>query len=379
MQPVFINLVTAMLLLQLTISKGLLDCRTACRKCKEGTEDIEFLDVYCSMCKECRDKRRELLARRTTPPVDPFPEDLSEDLPVRRRNRPPKVRFRTFYRRQPALRMEEEAEDVLATWPEHCPTPPMCSEEVEQVEEEPPTTTTTTTTRPPTQQTCPPVADKCRPRKEHHNTKCVPCVATCPCPFPSEININVNWNGKGPIGNMIANTNTNDTNTNSSNILPGNSVNGKKLLRMFLMGYDYRNQENNHISRGDSIFDSDIEALVKRTNDKGNSNGDLGFNKKIKRKDTSEKNEEYFTAGVFGPRNGIYEQNQNPYTARNPYEKSTMYDREVHFTRKANIYYDKERNFKSTPHDQDYVYLYVGVPKNLVESQGATTPINIHY
>lgn len=30
------------------------DCRTACTKCRQGKDVIEVLEVYCTMCAECR-------------------------------------------------------------------------------------------------------------------------------------------------------------------------------------------------------------------------------------------------------------------------------------------------------------------------------------
>ncbi|KAJ2943501.1 hypothetical protein O0L34_g16609 [Tuta absoluta] len=112
MKPVFVTLVIAILPLQLTVTEGFIECRTACRKCMESTEDIDLLEVYCSMCKECRDKRREEMARQTTPHVDPFPEYVR---PVVRRRNPAPFRTRTFYRAPPALRMQPEDDERLAS------------------------------------------------------------------------------------------------------------------------------------------------------------------------------------------------------------------------------------------------------------------------
>lgn len=44
-------------LLQLGSSN--IDCRTSCRRCRENLEDPELLEVYCAMCDECKERRRE--------------------------------------------------------------------------------------------------------------------------------------------------------------------------------------------------------------------------------------------------------------------------------------------------------------------------------
>lgn len=46
----------------------LVDCRTACTKCREGSVVTEILDVYCSMCAECRN---QLTDQESTPERNP--------------------------------------------------------------------------------------------------------------------------------------------------------------------------------------------------------------------------------------------------------------------------------------------------------------------
>lgn len=44
------------------------DCRTACMKCRQGTDAIEVLEVYCTMCAECRSRLKE---KQSTPERNP--------------------------------------------------------------------------------------------------------------------------------------------------------------------------------------------------------------------------------------------------------------------------------------------------------------------
>lgn len=51
--------VLALLASSLPPSAGYIDCRISCRRCHENTEHPSVLEVYCAMCEECKQRRRE--------------------------------------------------------------------------------------------------------------------------------------------------------------------------------------------------------------------------------------------------------------------------------------------------------------------------------
>lgn len=60
------NLVVTWLALALVPAAvaGFVNCQTSCKRCQENSNEPEVVELYCSMCEECREKRRERLARR---------------------------------------------------------------------------------------------------------------------------------------------------------------------------------------------------------------------------------------------------------------------------------------------------------------------------
>ena len=52
-------LFTMVLLVIIPSSSGYIDCRISCRRCHENTEHPAVLEVYCAMCEECKQRRRE--------------------------------------------------------------------------------------------------------------------------------------------------------------------------------------------------------------------------------------------------------------------------------------------------------------------------------
>ncbi|XP_063893004.1 AT-rich interactive domain-containing protein 2-like [Helicoverpa armigera] len=224
--PLFITLA---LLTMIPLSTGYIDCRISCRRCHENTEHPSVLEVYCAMCEECKQRRRERMANRTpsrrmTPTTAAqlvrmrdgvsnsaeargkyvqisgskastaqsiTEQDLTQTSkpvqspPVLHVHQHPKLAQRNAYYGQ-----------MDSGYPAGCPTPPMCeSEEQILVYPSPPpimpsmpsmpasTTTTTTTTTQPTQPPCPPV-HTCRKKKPSmHGMSCMPCMPMCPCPM----------------------------------------------------------------------------------------------------------------------------------------------------------------------------------------------------
>ncbi|KAH9639675.1 hypothetical protein HF086_002501, partial [Spodoptera exigua] len=51
--------ILAVLVTSLPPSTGYIDCRISCRRCHENTEHPSVLEVYCAMCEECKQRRRE--------------------------------------------------------------------------------------------------------------------------------------------------------------------------------------------------------------------------------------------------------------------------------------------------------------------------------
>ncbi|XP_022830290.1 collagen alpha-1(VIII) chain-like [Spodoptera litura] len=58
--------ILAVLVTSLPPSTGYIDCRISCRRCHENTEHPSVLEVYCAMCEECKQRRRERMKGRTT-------------------------------------------------------------------------------------------------------------------------------------------------------------------------------------------------------------------------------------------------------------------------------------------------------------------------
>ncbi|XP_068618537.1 proteoglycan 4-like [Battus philenor] len=136
------------------VAGGPVDCRTACAKCSGDGEQLTLQEVYCGMCHECRERRRDW---------------------VRARRRPPRRRAATLSEREFSYEEFEE-----------CPTPPPCTdadepEQLKSTASSTTTTTTTTTTTPSTttKKQCPEVPD-CRPRKKRPRPCCIPM-----CPYPT--------------------------------------------------------------------------------------------------------------------------------------------------------------------------------------------------
>ncbi|XP_045767004.1 uncharacterized protein LOC123868504 [Maniola jurtina] len=123
-------------LVTLPIASGIINCRTACRHCREKLEHPEMLEVYCAMCDECNERRREWLGG---PPnllrVEKNEEYLTND-------------------------GQQDSQDECETTPidESCEQPQLLTQTLTTTAS---TTTTSTTTRKP-----------CTPK---------PCTATIPC------------------------------------------------------------------------------------------------------------------------------------------------------------------------------------------------------
>lgn len=54
-------LVIVLTMMQVVPTSTLIDCRTACSRCEEQDDTSELLEVYCSMCDECMERRQEWL------------------------------------------------------------------------------------------------------------------------------------------------------------------------------------------------------------------------------------------------------------------------------------------------------------------------------
>ncbi|CAD0201071.1 unnamed protein product [Chrysodeixis includens] len=57
-------LVVLTLVSLLPLSAAYIDCRISCRRCHENTEHPSVLEVYCAMCEECKQRRRERVQGR---------------------------------------------------------------------------------------------------------------------------------------------------------------------------------------------------------------------------------------------------------------------------------------------------------------------------
>uniref|UniRef100_A0A2A4J5Q6 Uncharacterized protein n=1 Tax=Heliothis virescens TaxID=7102 RepID=A0A2A4J5Q6_HELVI len=213
--------ITLTLLTMIPLSTGYIDCRISCRRCHEHTEHPSVLEVYCAMCEECKQRRRERMLSRT--PSRRMTTTIATSL-VRMRDgvgnsaeQRGKSLLMTGSKIAPAQSITEQGSpqalnSVLSPqapqaqhapkpaqrlayrvenermYPAGCPTPPMCADSDEAVilvhettPFNPPTTTTsTTTTTQPTPPPCPPV-QSCRKKKPMMS--CMPCMPMCPCPM----------------------------------------------------------------------------------------------------------------------------------------------------------------------------------------------------
>ncbi|CAH2269536.1 jg19084 [Pararge aegeria aegeria] len=132
----------------LPIGSGIINCRIACRSCREKGEHPDMLEVYCAMCDECKERRREWLEGRPSL----LRVENSED-------------YMTNYGQQ-------DLQDDCPTTPvdEPCDSPQLLTQRV---------TTTTSTTTPTTTTTRKP----CPPRPCITSTRS-PCPGiTCPIPM----------------------------------------------------------------------------------------------------------------------------------------------------------------------------------------------------
>lgn len=57
----------------LPLSNSYIDCRISCRRCHENTEHPSVLEVYCAMCEECKQRRREKLISKPGQQSSPGP------------------------------------------------------------------------------------------------------------------------------------------------------------------------------------------------------------------------------------------------------------------------------------------------------------------
>ncbi|XP_069359111.1 uncharacterized protein [Maniola hyperantus] len=132
----------------LPIRSGIINCRTACRHCRQQLEHPEMLEVYCAMCDECKERRRE----RSEGAPNLLRAGRNED-------------YLTNYGQQ-------DSQDECLTTPvdESCEQPQFLSQTVPTTTS---TTTTTTTTRKP-----------CTPRPCIKSTS--PCQSIA-CPIPMAI------------------------------------------------------------------------------------------------------------------------------------------------------------------------------------------------
>ncbi|KAF9413629.1 hypothetical protein HW555_008207 [Spodoptera exigua] len=237
--------ILAVLVTSLPPSTGYIDCRISCRRCHENTEHPSVLEVYCAMCEECKQRRRERLkgrptsARTTlirmrdgveeitkTPPLGPQaaahpPEHLQQarqrqavpseyPAPSGHPGQPGQAPLPMFMQQQPHPQLLQQEPEPLKTFhekprpiqrgfgpeyerpmqklsfPAGCPTPPPCPESEEETEVlvHLPTTCPTTTapvTTHPTTPQCPPIRG-CRKKKKPQYQGCWPCMPMCPCP-----------------------------------------------------------------------------------------------------------------------------------------------------------------------------------------------------
>ncbi|XP_047027228.1 cyclin-K-like [Helicoverpa zea] len=205
------------------LSTGYIDCRISCRRCHENTEHPSVLEVYCAMCEECKQRRRERMANRT--PSRRMTPTTAAQLVRMRDGVANSAEARSKYvqisgskastaqsiteqdltqaskpvQSPPVLHVHQHPKPAQRNayygqmdsgYPAGCPTPPMCeSEEQILVYPNPPpptmpaSTTTTTTTTQPTQPPCPPV-HTCRKKKPSmQGMSCMPCMPMCPCPM----------------------------------------------------------------------------------------------------------------------------------------------------------------------------------------------------
>ncbi|XP_035445443.2 collagen alpha-3(IV) chain-like isoform X3 [Spodoptera frugiperda] len=72
--------VLALLASSLPPSAGYIDCRISCRRCHENTEHPSVLEVYCAMCEECKQRRRERYLIRMRDGVGRSAEALAKTL-----------------------------------------------------------------------------------------------------------------------------------------------------------------------------------------------------------------------------------------------------------------------------------------------------------
>ncbi|XP_075979028.1 uncharacterized protein LOC142978451 [Anticarsia gemmatalis] len=68
-QTILLSLVVIVLL---PVTTGVVDCRLACKRCQESKETPTVLEVYCAMCEECKQRRREKMAARLGSTAETF-------------------------------------------------------------------------------------------------------------------------------------------------------------------------------------------------------------------------------------------------------------------------------------------------------------------
>ncbi|XP_026734021.1 proline-rich receptor-like protein kinase PERK14 [Trichoplusia ni] len=237
---------TALLVLSvlalLPLSAGYIDCRISCRRCHENTEHPSVLEVYCAMCEECKQRRRERALTRTSssqttakgtpPPMSASPplvhmrdgfEESGEYAPPElpsliQQGSPPKEQIAqppTLSQQQQSLGMQvvslarladpqqQPPQQLMAAQQQALPPsmlqmPPMQRVQRQSMDQQnygwpsgcptpPPCSDseeeifmriTTTTTTKPTCPTFPP----CRKKKKPMMMPCMPCMPMCPCP-----------------------------------------------------------------------------------------------------------------------------------------------------------------------------------------------------
>ncbi|KAG6454700.1 hypothetical protein O3G_MSEX008827 [Manduca sexta] len=138
------------LLIIIPVTSGFVDCRTACRTCRELKAEQSLLEVHCAMCEECKQRRRERLQMKSHPIVK-----KQQQAKLATRAAPPSIQY------------------LQSHYPEGCPTPEPCSPSQEEYR--------------PTNaegQTCPPV-DKCVTKRQLQYINSIVTVSQPPVTQPT--------------------------------------------------------------------------------------------------------------------------------------------------------------------------------------------------